>query len=101
VIWLGVHDETGGLLSLQKTVSAEVKKSGFEIEDRSFKPHVTLARIKERLPVPSLEKTIQETFLPLPTTVKIADRFLLYKSRLLPGGAVHDVLKTYSFPKAS
>lgn len=101
VIWLGVHDETGGLQPLQKAVSAEMKKLGFEIEDRPFTPHVTLARVREKLPSELLETTFKKTVLPLPTAVKVADRFVLYRSRLLPQGAIHDILKTYSFTKTS
>ena len=35
------------LIELQKTVQNEVRRLGFEIEARSFKPHATLGRVKK------------------------------------------------------
>ena len=46
VVWLGVHAEGDGLFRLQKAVESAARTAGLERERRSFKPHLTLGRIK-------------------------------------------------------
>lgn len=48
VLWAGVRKEER-LLGLQRALAAELRHAGFELEQRKFHPHVTLARI-ERCP---------------------------------------------------
>ncbi|OAS14868.1 RNA 2',3'-cyclic phosphodiesterase [Paenibacillus oryzisoli] len=44
VLWAGVGGDIAGLRILQKQVAHALTPLGFSIEDRSFHPHVTLAR---------------------------------------------------------
>lgn len=46
VLWIGVRDPTGKLLALQKELENEFAALGFPKEDRAFKPHLTIARIR-------------------------------------------------------
>ena len=46
IIWIGLVDEEGRLAALQKEVESSLEKIGFEPEDRPFRPHLTLARVK-------------------------------------------------------
>ena len=46
VVWIGVSGETEKLNRLQAAVEDEMVRIGLEPEDRPFKPHLTLARIK-------------------------------------------------------
>ncbi|HHV50508.1 MAG TPA: RNA 2',3'-cyclic phosphodiesterase [Clostridiales bacterium] len=43
VCWLGVK-ENGALFSLQKKLHQSLLGCGFELEDRAYKPHITLGR---------------------------------------------------------
>lgn len=47
VVWVGVRDASGRLALLQNAVEGELERLGFPREQRSFQPHLTLARIKE------------------------------------------------------
>jgi 2'-5' RNA ligase len=46
VIWLGIKEPSGELLSFQKRVDQAVAPLGFPPEMREFHPHLTLGRVK-------------------------------------------------------
>src|ERR1051326_1341118 len=46
VLWIGIDDRTGALAKLQKRVEDECAREGFPKEDRAFRPHLTIARIR-------------------------------------------------------
>lgn len=46
VIWVGIKDPAGGLLRLHQGVEAALEVIGFPMENRPFRPHVTLGRVK-------------------------------------------------------
>jgi 2'-5' RNA ligase len=47
VLWLGVKDVEGGLADLHARLEEECANQGFAKEERSFHPHLTLARLRE------------------------------------------------------
>jgi len=48
VICMGVQEETGQLLAVQRSVESELSRLGFPAERRRFRPHLTVARIHMR-----------------------------------------------------
>lgn len=46
ILWLGVDDGAGRLISLAETVESAVRRAGFPAEERPFRPHLTLSRIE-------------------------------------------------------
>ena len=48
VLWVGVAGERATLARLTDRVTAAVRRTGIELEDRRFRPHVTLARSRDR-----------------------------------------------------
>jgi RNA 2',3'-cyclic 3'-phosphodiesterase len=46
VLWIGVSDPSGKLTALQKQIEEECAAKGFEKEDRAYRPHLTIARIR-------------------------------------------------------
>ena len=92
VIWLGIDDGAKGLTNLQRALEDGLKALGFEPEEREFRPHLTLGRVKgakgkERLSsaVSGLKDIEIGSF--------TVDRVILYKSELKPTGAVYTKLK--------
>jgi 2'-5' RNA ligase len=92
VIWCGIDGATDALLRLQRNVEATCEQLGFPPENRDFKPHLTLGRVKGK-------RNLQ----PLVDCIKIgsglescfkADRVNIYRSTLKPQGAVYSVLNT-------
>lgn len=51
VLWAGVHGDVERLRRLAGSVSAAARRSGIEVAERRFRPHVTLARLREPVDV--------------------------------------------------
>jgi 2'-5' RNA ligase len=47
VLWIGVKDPSGQLTNLQQQFESECQKEGFKKEERPFRPHLTLARLRK------------------------------------------------------
>jgi len=90
VIWLGVRGAPS-LALLHAAMEEGLRQIGFPGEDRSFSPHLTLGRCRQRIAAaqPVLERFREHACGPFPV-----DRLILYESRLEPSGAVHLPLKT-------
>ena len=97
IIWLGVKEPTGRLLSLQKAIQGEVRTLGFKSEARPFQAHATIGRVKRKSK--DLEPLLAKVPFELPTPVKTEDHFVLYQSHCLPEGARYEILKTYPLSK--
>ena len=96
VVWAGV--EAGpDLAALAAETDRALEPLGLQPEGRPFSPHLTLARIKEPVPL----QRLRETVVALPSLEFgsfTADRFFLYQSRLGPAGSVYS--KLAEFPLA-
>ena len=87
-VWLGVQDEER-IVSLQKSVSRQLRALKIPVDKKKYKPHLTLARIK-RSSDEKIREYMQEfsKFHSHPFTV---DSFQLISSRLYADGPVHTV----------
>ena len=47
VLWIGVDDPSGKLSELQRQLENECAKEKFEKEDRAYRPHLTIARLRK------------------------------------------------------
>ena len=47
VLWIGVSDPSGKLSALQQSLENECAAEGFEKEDRAYRPHLTIARVRK------------------------------------------------------
>ncbi len=61
VLWLGVRDEQGELVRLQKRLEDECEGRRFPREERSFNPHLTIARLRAPAGARQLAALHQET----------------------------------------
>lgn len=48
VLWIGVDDLSGKLSALQERLEEECAAEGFPKEDRAYRPHLTIARIRKQ-----------------------------------------------------
>ena len=97
IIWLGVGEKTGSLLSLQKAIYGEAQTLGFRTDTRPFHPHATIGRVKRKSV--DLKPLLAKNSLECKGPEKIADHFVLFQSLCLPEGARYEVLKTYPLTK--
>jgi RNA 2',3'-cyclic 3'-phosphodiesterase len=82
---------TSAASALQREVEAIARAHGSAAADRPFRPHLTLARLRDADPE-AVWRFTQEHRVDLAFSV---DHFALYASTLTPDGAVHERLATY------
>jgi len=94
VLWAGLAGQTGRLIELQHTLETYLEDKGYDRDrKKSFKGHLTIARVKGRVDSAKFVETL-ETVGRFETDPFTADRFILYQSDLKPSGAVYTALKT-------
>lgn len=91
VIWIGLKEDGGNLLRLQKGVEEELKKTGFPSEDRRFTPHITLGRIRSNKNTDKLLRLIEEEKVEEFGSFDVSEVHLI-KSELKPAGAEYTEL---------
>lgn len=91
VYWVGIDEPSGKLADLAKRIEDELKALGFETENRAFKPHLTLGRVKFGGKAGRLAEIVggarDRSFGSFE-----AKELVLFKSDLKPGGAVYSKL---------
>ena len=89
VAWLGCQQIPAGLVELHRQLGSYIEYCGFQVEERAYNPHMTLARkIRKR---PNMPQSVQ----PLRWQV---NEFVLIKSVPVEGGVKY--LVKQSFPLA-
>lgn len=92
VIWMGLVNGSQILTSLQKQIETQLEKIGFQPEDRSFHPHLTLGRTKSSRGkdglVERMEKHKEGEFGDFQV-----ERVILFKSDLKPSGPMYTALR--------
>ena len=94
VLWVGIGGEMDKLSRLQQNVDSALAALGFAKEERSFVPHLTLARIREGASPPERRSfgelvgstTFEDKY---PVTVEAVR---LMRSQLMPAGAIYTCL---------
>jgi 2'-5' RNA ligase len=98
VFWAGVHGGDG-LTALARDTDEALEPLGIAKEDRAFTAHLTLARIKEPVPLQSFHRAIEQL-----ESVEfghfLADRFYLYRSQPGAAGSIYTKLSEYPFKAA-
>ena len=91
IVWAGVQPQPL-LHELHALIETALTPCGIAGEQRSYSPHITIARI--RTPAASVRSFVANhaTF----ATEEIpVNEFVLYSSRLTPQGAIHTVVRRY------
>ncbi len=100
VIWVGVQPTGEELASLQRAVERAVKPLGFPPEGRDFTPHLTLGRVRDRIPPTDLARLgalVSSTDIGTLGEVR-ARSFALIQSVLKPSGAEYTPLAEFPMP---
>jgi len=88
---MGLVNGSQILTSLQKEIETELEKIGFQAEDRPFRPHLTVGRVKSSRGkddlVGRMEKHKEGEFGDFQV-----DRLILFKSDLKPSGPIYTAL---------
>ena len=93
ILWVGVVPSPG-LLALHALTAGALRGVGFEPEQRPYKPHITLARLK-----PVAARQLVEDFERRPFRDAGLEfecrRFALFESETAPEGARYSVIESY------
>lgn len=92
VVWIGVEDGANVLSKLHQGLDDRLKGLGFEPEEREFRPHLTLGRVKGPRGKERLSAAVSE-LREIELGSFTVDRVILYKSELKPTGAVYTKLR--------
>ena len=93
VLWIGVDDSSGALAKLQQRLEEECAREGFSKEDRAFRPHLTIARIRK----PHNANRFAEAHLrtEFPAIELVLNELALFRSELSPKGSQYTALSRH------
>ncbi len=94
IIWAGAAAGAAGLAALARLLEQALAGEGFPRENRPFRAHLTLGRVRRPLPEQLLRRQLAEgaTFVTPASTVP---SLRLYRSRLTPQGAHYTALEEF------
>lgn len=94
VIWVGVRTSEN-LETLNSRIISGLISTGFNLEIRPFRPHITLGRVRSFKEPENIEKAV-EKYRDHKLQVIRADKVTLFESILKPDGPVYRPLGTFS-----
>jgi len=94
VLWCAVTGDVERLINLQKKLDSDFAAIGFPAEDRSFKAHLTLARIKDPRDLAGMSEALKK-YDSFKAGEFVADKLFLFQSNLSPQGAVYTKLAEF------
>jgi len=95
VIWCGVTGDVENLSVLQKKLDSDFAGIGFPMEDRSFKAHLTLGRIKDSHGLTGINEVLIK-YSSFTAGEFNCTELILFQSRLTPQGAIYTKLAEFA-----
>jgi 2'-5' RNA ligase len=90
VLWIGISDPSGQLTALQEKLENECAAEGFPKEDRAYRPHLTIARLRKPEGARQLADThLQMKFERIDVELK---ELVVFRSELSPKGSKYTVI---------
>jgi len=91
MIWASVIDTSGGLAGLHEALAGELAGAGFQPEGRPFRPHLTLARIKQ-IRSPATIRQAAAAYKDADFGCQHVGELVTYSSQLTPDGPIYTPL---------
>ena len=96
IVWGALDDSNKEIQAIVDVLEGEFAKLGLAPEERPFKPHITIGRVKSSANLKNLIQTIQQiTF--EDKIQQTFDKIVLYKSTLTSQGPIYEALKEFEF----
>jgi 2'-5' RNA ligase len=92
VLWVGIRESLELVGKLHENMENVLSGAGFPREGRPFHPHITVGRVRDRLP-PGWGEEYAGALSGKPFGAVKVNSYQLYESRLSPGGAEYAVLR--------
>jgi 2'-5' RNA ligase len=96
VVWVGCTDDSRALSPLALKLEDSLERLGFPKEKRTFRPHLTLGRIRSNKDISRLVDGIRER-VDIAGPSFTADKAVLFQSVLKPSGAEYFPLLNFGF----
>ncbi len=96
VLWIGINDPSGKLTALQKALETACAAQGFPKEDRAYRPHLTIARLRKPEGTRQLADTHLNTNFP-PITVPLHE-LIVFRSELSSKGSRYTAISRHQIP---
>jgi RNA 2',3'-cyclic 3'-phosphodiesterase len=95
VLWIGVNDPSGKLTALQKRFEEECA-ADFEKENRAYRPHLTIARLRK----PEGSRQLADTHLNMnfPTIEVPLHELTVFRSELSSKGSRYTAISSHQMP---
>lgn len=97
VLWIGVSDPSGNLSALQERLENECATEGFPKENRAYRPHLTIARLRR----PEGARPLADTHLQMQfnaAEIKL-NELIVFRSELSPKGSKYTPISTHPIRK--
>jgi len=89
VLWLGVEGDLAALRRLRDNLEAALAAVGFQRDRRGFAPHVTAARVRDRVSPANAKRLMNAAVVPTTPVEFAVKRLSLMRSDTRPAGAVY------------
>ena len=99
VIWSDIRDQDGALQRLYERLLTSMKAADVTFDDRPFKPHLTLGRVRARQRLDRLLGVLADMAWPTGPSMTVRE-ILLLQSHLRPEGAMYQTVHTASLANA-
>ena len=95
VLWIGISDPSGQLSALQAKFENECAAEGFEKENRAYRPHLTIARLRK----PEGARSLADAHLKMPFEMIQIDltELVIFRSELSSKGSRYTPISRVSF----
>jgi 2'-5' RNA ligase len=95
VLWIGVEDPSNRLTLLHQALEDECDQAGFAREERSFRPHLTIARLRKPQGARGLAQTHKK--MGFDQKAVVVSHLALIRSELRKEGSRHTVIARHPF----
>ena len=94
-LWVGMKGDLDRLVTLQRGVQSALETAGFGRSSERFSPHVTIARIRDRVSSTHRRRATAVLNEAIPSPIKVrVDSITLMRSTPQPGGSIYNQLHT-------
>jgi 2'-5' RNA ligase len=97
VLWIGISDPSSKLSSLQQQLENECAREGFEKEERAYRPHLTIARLRK----PEGARQLADAHLNMkfePTEIELRE-LVVFRSELSSKGSKYTAISRHQLPR--
>ena len=99
VIWVGLSIGDKETKIIAKELDEKINKLGIPKEERAFSSHITIGRVRSSLNREKLTLALKNCVIEEGKLKFSADKIILYKSTLLPGGPIYEAIHETSLKK--